>query len=139
MFLIEDARKHILYTGDIRAEDWWIESVTRQPAMVAYGAGHKRLDNLYLDTTCARRVPSYRSFPSKAAGMRSLLRQIAKHDADAVFHLRSWTFGYEEVWAAIAAAFSTKVWQPLLLSRRSKLVRSMSIAIVLTCIAHCPD
>lgn len=109
MFLIEGGGKRILYTGDIRAEKWWVDAFMRLPAMAAFAAGMKVLDKVYLDTTFAVSHEVYRAFPSKAAGIQNLIQQIAAYSEETVFHLKAWTLGYEEVFAAIATAFDTKV------------------------------
>jgi len=71
MFLFEGEGKAVLYTGDIRgtfpsaslmdgwmaepvtAEDWWVEYIARHPVLLPYSTGVKRLDRIYLDTSCA--------------------------------------------------------------------------------------
>src|ERR1700753_2558558 len=53
MFLIEGNGKAILYTGDVRAEPWWISSLARNPVILPYTCGINVLDNIYLDTTFA--------------------------------------------------------------------------------------
>ncbi|KAL8783663.1 MAG: hypothetical protein Q9213_004457 [Squamulea squamosa] len=80
MFLIEDNSKAILYTGDIRAEPWWVNSIVRQPILVPYTHGLRRLDKIYLDTTFAVNSDPYRSFPTKAQGLGELLREIHVDD-----------------------------------------------------------
>ncbi|KAJ5807753.1 DNA repair metallo-beta-lactamase [Penicillium riverlandense] len=109
MFLIEGDGKAILYTGDIRAERWWINSVVRNPVLIPYTLGQKRLDKLYLDTTFARAVNKFHEFPSKAVGLSELLRKVEAYPDGTVFYFRAWTFGYEDVWMALSAALNTKV------------------------------
>ncbi|EED16791.1 DNA repair protein, putative [Talaromyces stipitatus ATCC 10500] len=109
MFLIEGQGKAILYTGDIRAESWWVNSLTRHPALVPYACGLKTLDNIYLDTTFAVKSNIYRYFPSKAEGVKELLEQVQRYPKDTIFYLRAWTFGYEEVWQALSAFLDSKV------------------------------
>lgn len=73
MFLIEGDGKAILYTGDIRAEVWWVNSLVQNPVLLPYTLGPRRLDCIYLDTTFATKNQPYREFPSKAAGIQELL------------------------------------------------------------------
>lgn len=73
MFLIEGSGKAILYTGDIRAEAWWINSLVQSPILLPYATGRSRLDCIYLDTTFATKSEPYREFPSKAQGLQELL------------------------------------------------------------------
>ena len=109
MFLIEDEQKSILYTGDIRSESWWVDSLARNPIILPYCSGIKRLDNMYLDTTFAAKDERYRRFKSKAAGIKELLGTLLKYPKDTVFHFNAWTLGYEDVWVAISNALNTRV------------------------------
>ncbi|KAK2832001.1 hypothetical protein FQN49_006955 [Arthroderma sp. PD_2] len=109
MFLIEGGGKAILYTGDIRAETWWVQSLIRNPVLIPYTMGDSRLDNVYLDTTFATKSDIHQDFPSKAEGIRELLSKVKEYPKDTLFYLRSWTFGYEEVWLALSAALETKI------------------------------
>ena len=45
----------------------------------------------------------------KHDGISELLEKIKKYPGDTIFHLNTWTFGYEDVWVALAAAFDSKV------------------------------
>ncbi|KAF8416498.1 beta-lactamase-like protein, partial [Tirmania nivea] len=103
MFLIENDEKSILYTGDIRAEPWWVEAIARHPVLVPYTMGIKRLSSLYLDTSCASRENLYQDFVTKAEGIKELIEKIMKYPKDTTFHFNTWTFGYEDVWVALSA------------------------------------
>ncbi|PYI05025.1 DNA repair protein [Aspergillus sclerotiicarbonarius CBS 121057] len=109
MFLIEGNGKAILYTGDIRAEPWWVNSITRNPVLIPYTLGNKRLDNIYIDNTFARPSHLFHAFPSKAEGLKELLSKIQSYPDTTTFYFRAWTFGYEEVWMALSAALNSKV------------------------------
>ncbi|GAB1216408.1 hypothetical protein ATERTT37_005622 [Aspergillus terreus] len=109
MFLIEGDGKAILYTGDIRAEPWWVNSLVRHPILLPYTLGSRRLDKIYLDSTFARASHIYRTFPSKAEGLAELLQKVASYPDDTVFYFRAWTFGYEEVWMALSAFLNSKI------------------------------
>ncbi|GBF62376.1 hypothetical protein TMEN_4916 [Trichophyton mentagrophytes] len=109
MFLIEGDGKAILYTGDIRAESWWVQSLIRHPVLIPYTMGDRRLDTIYLDTTFATKSDIHQVFPSKAEGIRELLSKIKGYPEDTIFYLRSWTLGYEDVWLALSAALGTKI------------------------------
>ncbi|PYH44804.1 putative DNA repair protein [Aspergillus saccharolyticus JOP 1030-1] len=109
MFLIEGDGKAILYTGDIRAEPWWVNSIIRHPVLIPYTLGTKQLDKMYLDTTFARPSHICRVFPSKAEGLAELLRKVEAYPDDTTFYFRAWTMGYEEVWVALSAALKSKV------------------------------
>ncbi|KAF2656135.1 hypothetical protein K491DRAFT_692337 [Lophiostoma macrostomum CBS 122681] len=109
MFLIEGQGKAILYTGDIRAEVWWVNSLVQNPVLLPYTLGSRRLDCIYLDTTFATKSEPYREFPSKAEGIRELLESVEKCSKDTVFYFHSWTFGYEDVWIALSAFLQSQI------------------------------
>ncbi|KAK6496792.1 hypothetical protein TWF481_001780 [Arthrobotrys musiformis] len=109
MFLVEGNGKAILYTGDIRAEPWWLEKLKRNPILLPYFRGIKTLDCLYLDTTHANLEASHLTFSSKADGITDLLTQISKYPPETVFHLNTWTLGYEDAWVALASYFNTQI------------------------------
>lgn len=109
MFLIEGDGKAVLYTGDIRAETWWVNSLVQNPALLPYTLGKRRLDCMYLDTTFAIKRKSYKSFPSKAEGIRELLDKVSQYPDDTIFYFHSWTFGYENVWIALSAFLGSRI------------------------------
>lgn len=109
MFLIQGDGKAILYTGDIRAETWWVNSLVRNPVLIPYTLGTRRLDCIYLDTTFATKADLYREFPSKAEGLRELLSKVEQYPKDTVFHFNAWTFGYENAWIALCATLGSPI------------------------------
>ena len=114
MFLIEGDGKAILYTGDIRSELWWVNSLTRHPLLLQYLQNSKtgrRLDCLYLDTTfvVTGREDPYRHFPSKAEGLKELLQKVCQYPKDTLFYFDAWTFGYEDVWQALSSSLESRI------------------------------
>ncbi|KAF2207262.1 hypothetical protein CERZMDRAFT_102547 [Cercospora zeae-maydis SCOH1-5] len=114
MFLIEGEGKAILYTGDIRAEVWWVNALVRNPVMVPYACHgdsipQKRLDTVYLDTTFASKSDRYRHFPSKAEGISELLQKVAQYPSETEFYIDAWTFGYEDVWQALSTFLRSQI------------------------------
>lgn len=109
MFLIEGDGKAILYTGDIRSETWFVNSLVRNPVILPYATGIKTLDTIYLDTTFATKAEIYREFPSKASGIQELLNQVQKYPKSTKFYFMSWTFGYEEAWIALSAFLESQI------------------------------
>lgn len=109
MFLIEGDGKAILYTGDIRAETWWVNSIVQNPILAPYALGIYQLDCIYLDTTFATTRNPYRTFPSKADGIKELLEKVRQYPDDTVFYFHSWMFGYENVWIALAAFLKSQI------------------------------
>ncbi len=110
MFLIQGTDgTAIIYTGDIRAEPWWVNAIAQNPVLIPYTFGPRRLEKIYLDTTFATKSNPYREFSSKADGINELLTKMANYPADTVFHFQAWTFGYENVWVAMSAALQTPI------------------------------
>lgn len=105
MFLFEGHGKAALYTGDIRSEPWHVNALTRSPCLIEYTSGLKTLDKVYLDTSFTEDL----HFQTKAEGLRELLQQVSRYPKDTIFYFRAWTFGYEEVWIALAKALNSKI------------------------------
>ncbi|KAK0249365.1 hypothetical protein B0A54_03730 [Friedmanniomyces endolithicus] len=115
-FLIEGGGKAVFYTGDIRAESWWVNTLCRHPLLVPYlpstgllRASLKRLDCVYLDTTFAGKEDVYKQFPSKASGIAELLHSVSLYPKGTLFYFDSWTFGYEDVWQALSAHLGCQI------------------------------
>jgi hypothetical protein len=109
MFLIEGDGKAVLYTGDIRAETWWVNSILQNPVLLPYTLGKRRLNCMYLDTTFATKREPYKDFPSKAEGIRELLDKTGQFPDDTIFYFHSWTFGYENVWLALSTYLESRI------------------------------
>lgn len=109
MFLIEGHERAVLYTGDVRAEPWWVNSLVRNPILIPYACGQKQLDCLYLDTTFASHRDIHREFPTKAEGLAELLQKLSDCPADSVFYFRAWTLGYEDVWIAMSSFLHSRI------------------------------
>ncbi|KAH0019260.1 hypothetical protein KCU78_g6873, partial [Aureobasidium melanogenum] len=109
MFLIEGNGQAILYTGDLRSEQWWVNTLIRNPVLLPYTKGIQRLDNIYLDTTFTSSDALEYEMPSKAAGLNELIKKASQYPPETIFYLNTWTFGYEEAWVALSAALKTRV------------------------------
>ncbi|KIV96864.1 hypothetical protein PV10_00679 [Exophiala mesophila] len=109
MFLIEGNDRAILYTGDVRAEPWWVNSIGQSPSLLPYSAGVKILDCLYLDTTFATHEEPYRDFPTKADGLKELMLKVSICPPDSLFYFRAWTLGYENVWIVLSDLLQSKI------------------------------
>ncbi|KAI0888119.1 Metallo-hydrolase/oxidoreductase [Annulohypoxylon maeteangense] len=105
MFLIEGNGRAVLYTGDIRSEPWWVNSIARNPSIIEYSSGLKTLDRIYLDTSMLDDFP----LQTKAEGLHELLEKIARYPKDTCFFMQAWTYGYEEVWVALSKALNSKI------------------------------
>jgi hypothetical protein len=124
MFLIEGPRGTILHTGDVRAEHWLLQSLTRNPflqpyipdteedlrVLIARGGQTtsltKTLNAIYLDTACMLRGTVV---PTKENAVKGLVELIALFDKDTYFFINSWTWGYEDVLKGIARAFQCQI------------------------------
>ncbi|KAK5454167.1 hypothetical protein LTS15_006167 [Exophiala xenobiotica] len=109
MFLVEGDGKAILYTGDVRAEPWWVNSIVQDPVLLPYACGLKSLDCIYLDTTFASHEEPYREFPAKAEGLKELLEKVSQCSPDTIFYFRAWTLGYENVWIALSNFLKSRI------------------------------
>lgn len=130
MFLIEGDGKAILYTGDIRAEPWWVNALIRNPVMLPYACNGKALPQKQLDTICnvtaapiltttdqkldldttfANKGDRYRYFPTKAEGIDELLQKVAQYPRETEFYIDAWTFGYEDVWQAVSVFLRSQI------------------------------
>ncbi|KAK9426019.1 hypothetical protein SUNI508_12726 [Seiridium unicorne] len=105
MFLIEGTGRAILYTGDIRSEPWWVNSIARNPSLVEYSSGLRTLDRIYLDTS----MLNDHVLPTKAEGLRELLSKVSDYPDETVFCMQAWTYGYEDVWIALSRALESKI------------------------------
>jgi len=112
MFLIEGDKGAVLHTGDFRAEPWFLESLTRNPFLQRYlyskkpGLINKPLEAIYLDTAC---VLSPNAIPTKVEATSGLVEMLKLFPSDTFFFLNTWTWGYEDIFKAIATEFQTKV------------------------------
>lgn len=109
MFLFESDDKAVVYTGDIRAEPWWVNSIGQNPILLPYMTAVKTLDCLYLDTTFATHDEPYHRFPTKAEGLMELIQKVKQCPADTLFYFRSWTLGYENVWITLSDVLKSRV------------------------------
>ncbi|OTA95572.1 hypothetical protein M434DRAFT_393633 [Hypoxylon sp. CO27-5] len=105
MFLFEGNEKAVLYTGDIRSEPWWVNSIARNPSIIEYSTGLKILDCVYLDTSMLDDLP----LQTKAEGLGELLEKVGRYPEDTIFHMQAWTYGYEEVWVALSKTLNSKI------------------------------
>lgn len=106
------------------AEPWWVNSLIRNPVILPYAHGIRRLDKIYLDTTFASTSIAHRRFPTKEDGLKELLEKVRKYPIDTCFHLHAWTFGYEDVWIALSSALKSQVALFLIDQQAWELTRS---------------
>ena len=107
LVVIEGDGKAILYTGDVRCEPWFIDSLARNPCVIEYTTGLKIIDKVYLDTSFTGNA----TFQTKAHGLKELLEKVSQYPKEVVFHFQAWTYGYEDVWLALSKALNSKVSQ----------------------------
>ncbi|KAH9825253.1 hypothetical protein DFH28DRAFT_20588 [Melampsora americana] len=119
MFLIQMWNKSILYTGDIRAEPWWIESLTKESILAPFldfnhfnhlkDHHHHpriRLDNIYLDTSA---LLYKKSVLTKEQAILSTLRFMSLYPSHTIFFINTWTWGWEELLERISLHFQTLI------------------------------
>lgn len=105
--MIEGHGKAILYTGDVRCEPWFVNAISRSPALIEYTCGIKTIDTIYLDTSFVDDIP----FQTKAEGISQLLHKVTRYPKETVFYIQAWTYGYEDVWIALSKALNSPVSQ----------------------------
>ncbi|KAK0629044.1 beta-lactamase-like protein [Bombardia bombarda] len=105
MFLFEGQGKAALYTGDIRSEPWFVNTLARSPSLIEYSSGLKTLGTIYLDTSFIDDI----AFQTKAEGIHELLQKVSQYPADTIFHFQAWTYGYEDVWLALSRALDSQI------------------------------
>lgn len=76
--------------------------------MIEYTSGIKTLDKVYLDTSFTEDVV----FQTKAEGLREVIEKVSRYPKDTTFYFSAWTYGYEDVWIALAKALGTRVGTP---------------------------
>ncbi|KAL4081024.1 beta-lactamase-like protein [Scleroderma citrinum] len=128
MFLIEGPRGSILHTGDMRAESWFLSSLSRNPFLQPYLADStenlnvfvarreglhmeatgivKTLEAVYLDTA---NLLSPAVLPSKEYAVQGLIDLIALFPSTTYFFLNCWTWGYEDILKGVARAFHCNI------------------------------
>ncbi|KAI6114081.1 beta-lactamase-like protein [Pisolithus sp. B1] len=128
MFLIEGPRGSVLHTGDMRAEPWFLSSLSRNPFLQRYLADSaenlnvlvarnevihmeatglvKTLEAIYLDTAS---LLSITMVPTKECAVQGLIELIAMFPTTTFFFINSWTWGYEDILKGIALAFHCKI------------------------------
>ncbi|KAF9571480.1 hypothetical protein EC968_000511 [Mortierella alpina] len=104
MFLLQDDRSCILYTGDARNEAVDLQGLSTMPI---FTSTTQRIDRLYLDTTCCH--PAFKDFPSRDLAISDLITFINRRPRMAHYYIDAWTFGYEDIWIALSRAFHTKI------------------------------
>ncbi|KAJ3172856.1 hypothetical protein HDU87_007780 [Geranomyces variabilis] len=104
MFLIEGENGNVLYTGDMRAEAWFVRGVAEY---VDQGI-IPDLATVYLDTTFCHE--DYASFPTRAESTESIVRIIRQYDTGMTFKFGYNILGIEPLWEKIAGVFNAKIF-----------------------------
>ncbi|KAH8881356.1 hypothetical protein GQ53DRAFT_513411 [Thozetella sp. PMI_491] len=108
MFLFEGVGKAVLYTGDIRSEPWFVNNIVHNPSMAVLGkytTEKATLDMIYLDTSFTEDV----HFQTKSQGIAELCAKVKAYPPDTIFHFQAWTYGYEDVWVALASELNSRI------------------------------
>ncbi|KAJ3162174.1 hypothetical protein HDU88_007094 [Geranomyces variabilis] len=104
MFLIEGENGNVLYTGDMRAEAWFVRGVAEY---VDQGI-IPDLATVYLDTTFCHE--DYASFPTRAESIESVICIIRQYDSEMTFKFGYNILGIEPLWERIASVFNAKIF-----------------------------
>ncbi|KAG2734565.1 hypothetical protein G9P44_002571 [Scheffersomyces stipitis] len=127
MFLIENRRASVLFTGDIRAETWWVNSLAKSPFLFPYTIGAKVLDQLYIDTTFSYRGEPYVEIPENNEGIKviiEMLKNFPINDPEIQFCFMDSTSGFEEAWVQIISSIEGSLSLSADLRRRIELIAS---------------
>ena len=134
MFFLEgvDAnRRHtnVLYTGDFRAESWWVNRHLQHPetaSILRMPSGQmKPVSRVYLDTTFADF--GIEELPTKAMSIRGLSQFINTHAPNDVFYLQcDQLLGFEAIFLALKSRFRYKVHVSPILYRIYNAIKHLS-------------
>lgn len=111
MFLIEQDEKAVIYTGDIRAEDWWIKGLPYNQFLYPYTSS-KQLENIYIDTTFAYRGEPYAKYATNSDALKMLAGILAlypKDDPEIQFYFNDSVSGLDECWIKLAYEFGLEI------------------------------
>ncbi|KAI0819253.1 hypothetical protein BC628DRAFT_1423974 [Trametes gibbosa] len=117
MFLVEGDKGAVLHTGDLRAEPWFLDSLRHNPFVQRYldvdSKSSRRtqttlpkLEAIYLDTACL--LNTY-DVPTKADAAAGLAKLMTLYPHTTRFFINAWTWGYEEIYKAVARTFDAKI------------------------------
>lgn len=114
MFLFEGEGRAVLFTGDVRCEKWFVEGLGREPSLMPFVMGIRRLERVYLDTTHAAGGREVERFEGKGKGLRELLGKVEEVErregrGRTRYFFHAWTWGYEEVLVALAGLLGSRV------------------------------
>ncbi|ODV69591.1 hypothetical protein HYPBUDRAFT_103241 [Hyphopichia burtonii NRRL Y-1933] len=125
MVLLTGNGKSILFTGDIRAEDWWTSSLRKNSYLYPYTTSLRTLDNIYFDSTFAYRGEPFIEMLSNEDGMEAAAKLISLYpsdDPDVQFFFTDNTLGFDECWASIADLTQGELHTSLKNGNRMKLL-----------------
>ncbi|CAI5759070.1 unnamed protein product [Candida verbasci] len=106
MYLMESEYTSILFTGDLRAESWWLNTLEKNKYLFPYLTGLKRLDNIYLDTTFSYRGEPYIDIMPNTDGIVALIEFLKLYPPDIEFLFIDAVSGSEEVWFNVVEYFN---------------------------------
>ncbi|TKX25808.1 hypothetical protein C1H76_1954 [Elsinoe australis] len=114
MFLFEGDGRAVLFTGDVRCEKWFVEGLGREPSLMPFVMGIRRLDRVYLDTTLAAGGREVERFEGKGEGVRELFEKVEEVErregrGRTRYFFHAWTWGYEGVLVALAGLLGSRV------------------------------
>ncbi|RKO89221.1 hypothetical protein BDK51DRAFT_50954 [Blyttiomyces helicus] len=109
MFLIDGPRGAVWYTGDLRAEQWFLDGLLDSPLLQNdAGNGLKKFERIYLGTTFSQEA--FVEFPTKEESIDAVLEVVYGEDKNKHVRLCCSILGYELIWKRIATTFRTKIY-----------------------------
>lgn len=103
-FLFEGAKGNVLYTGDFRAEETYMEGFKRSSPL---GINSMTIHKLYLDTTFYKDRSDI--FPTIQGSNALIMAEIAKLPQHTLILLICSTFGYESLYLEVKKTYGQKV------------------------------
>ncbi|KAJ3043819.1 hypothetical protein HDV00_004227 [Rhizophlyctis rosea] len=107
MILFQGDNGTVLYTGDMRAETYFLDGLRQCPALMD-GNRFIDIDKIYLDTTFFH--PAFEEFPTKVQSVDALVEVLKECPPSTHFKINTAMLGYEPVWMKVAKAFDTKIY-----------------------------
>lgn len=111
MVLIKDAKNAVLFTGDLRCEQWHLNSISRTPSLMPFLSqlGGSLPINLYVDDTFTMHVDPLKAYPENREGTQKLAKLLKQYPEDVHFCLSDRVTGHEEMLVALAQELNTRI------------------------------
>lgn len=108
MFLLKNSDKTVLYTGDLLCEQWNVDALLHESALVEIRERREPLI-AYVDSSFLNKANIECDYPPNQEGVDDLLKLIETYPVNTIFTLCAHTLGYEYVLLAVAARLQSKI------------------------------